>query len=203
MTKRLTFLHLPKSAGTSLLEIVRKWYGINNVLHTSSPTDQDYCNYDVVYGHFVYNSDYFDHNWITFIRHPIMRLQSFYFYIQMMGDGKRRSYWYNIIKDKSLEEWLDCPESKNHIIKTFAGKKHYEILEDIDIKRAYENARSFYFIGSQENFNTDVAKLASLLDKSVPNIPHRLKSKNKELISDKMYGNDIDFEFYNYLLNIR
>ena len=202
MTKRLIFSHLPKTGGTSLLEIVRKWYGINNVLHTSNPTDKDYCEYDVVYGHFPYNSDYFDYNWIAFVRHPIMRLQSFYFYIQMMGNGKRRSYWWNIIKNKTLEEWLQCDESKNHIVKTFAGKTVQEVLTNEDIKSAYENARSFYFIGTQENFSNDVIRLANLLDKPVVNIPHRLKSANKDLISDNLYGNDIDFEFYNYLLRL-
>ena len=203
MTKRVVVQHLPKTAGTSFLKIMRDWYGINHVKHTNKPTEDDYCQADVVYGHFPYDENYFDYRWITFVRHPIDRLSSFYYYTRERGQKSKRNYWWNLIKDMTLEQWLRCDESKNHIVKAFAGKTPHDKLEPIDITKAYENARFFFFIGFQERFSEDVKTLARLLEKPKPKMVHYLKSSNPGLLNGNLYGNNIDFEFYNYLLEIK
>src|SRR5690606_18676731 len=115
----------PKTAGTSLLELFREWYP-NRVLKADNPnfTRIDKRQYDVVSGHYPYKVDYWDYRWVTFLRHPIDRLKSFYYYKQGKMTNRRNAqqdYWWRIMKlgKMSLEEWFECEESKNHMIKQF------------------------------------------------------------------------------------
>ena len=198
---RLIHLHVPKCAGTSLLTILRQWYGQNNVLRTDTPQPQHYGKYNVVSGHFPYDDEFWDHRWFSFVRHPVDRLQSFYFYTKERGKKSRRNYWWNIISKMTLEEWFASDLSKNHILKHFAGKTPHEKLEHKDIDLAYRNSDKFYFIGFQESFSTDINHLAKKLGKPKPSGKVRmLPSKNPGIQDENLYGNDLDFEFYNYLL---
>jgi len=198
---RLAHMHVPKCGGTSQLAILRKWYGINHVLRYDRPTAEQFGKYDVVSGHFPYNEEFWDYKWISFMRHPVDRLKSFYYYTTERGKKSSRNYWWNIIKDMTLEQWLTSPHSRNLMIKQFAGKTPQEDLEPGDIKKAHKNADSFFFIGFQETFNDDVRRLAKLLGKPEPKIPHKLRSKNPGLQNDSLYGHDVEFEFYTELRN--
>lgn len=192
-------LHTPKTGGTSLLMLFKEWYGDDNVLSTRTiPTN---IEHKVVSGHFSYKEGYEDYKWVTFVRHPIDRLMSFYHYTQARGQRATRNHWWEIIKNMSLEEWLECEQSKNHMTKQFAGLTPFDTLTEEDAKRAYKNVLQFHFIGLQENFDSDVRRLAFLLRVGeTENIPHMLPSKNEGVFNIfEDYGNMYDMTLYNYI----
>lgn len=195
--QKLIHMHIPKCAGTSFLTVLKQWYPVHKV---DSPGEADY-KHQVISGHFPYNDEYWDHRWITFVRHPVDRLQSFYYYTTERGRRSKRNYWWNIISKMSLEDWLNSDLSKNHMTKTFAGKKPQEALSPGDFGIARKNASRFYFIGSQENFDHDLRTLAKMLNKPVNVIPKMLPSNNPGITSANLYGNDPDQQLYLEILS--
>ncbi len=104
--------------------------------------------------------------------------------------------------EMSLEDWLECEESKNHMTKLFSGKPTTEKVESSDLDVALTNLDKFLFIGLYENFKPDVRELLNVLGKQNVrfSIPHLIKSKNPGgLLHDGIYGNELDFELYNYI----
>lgn len=204
---KIIHLHIPKTAGTSLLMLFREWYGIDNVVNSTNEfplfvAKQNKTN--VISGHFPYTENFEYYKWVTFVRHPIDRLKSFYFYTQTRGKKNKRNHWWNIIKDMTLDEWLESDVSKNLMTKQFAGLTALDELTTEDVDRAYRNVSKFHFIGLQENFNTDVRKLAFMLGKNVKTTPHMLPSKNDGLYDpSETYGNTHDVVLYDYIKLLR
>ncbi len=195
--------HISKTGGTSLLMLFREWYGDDNVLSTREIPNK--IEHAVVSGHFSYKDGYEDYKWVTFVRHPIDRLMSFYHYTSARGERATRNHWWDIIKHMSLSEWLESDVSKNHMTKQFAGLSPFDELTEDDAKRAYRNVHKFHFIGLQENFSVDVRRLAFLLGVGeTEKIPHMLPSKNNGVFDEKeTYGNMYDMMLYNYIKLLR
>jgi hypothetical protein len=174
--------HLPKTGGTSLLMMWREWYGANAVLRDEKPNFNNIPNgIKVVSGHYPYdNKIQTDAQWVTFIRHPIDRLMSFYHYknARMRKNPHAKEEWWGIMKNMTMEDWLNCDESKNHMVKQFSGKTAQDIATYDDLEKAINNLQSFYFVGLFENYAHDVRTLGSMLGKPEIKIPHLLKSNN-------------------------
>lgn len=204
MSERLiAHMHIPKCGGTSLLELFREWYP-NRVLKSDNPKFEhiDKNQYRVISGHYPYNDSFWDCRWVTFVRHPIDRLKSFYYYKQGKMKNRRNAhqdYWWRIMKlgEMSLEEWLLCEESKNMMVKQFAGKRPQDAVSRDDLRMAMKNAEGFYFIGFQEDYSKDINRLAQMLNKPINKIPHRLPSQNDGIFEPyELYGNLWDMELY-------
>ncbi len=203
MPNKIVHMHISKCAGTSLLMLFNQWYGNDNVHSTHSFPKQ--LTKPVTSGHFSYKEGYEDYKWVTFVRHPIDRLMSFYHYTTARGQRSRRNHWWDIIKDMTLSDWLESDVSKNHMTKQFSGLSPFDELTEDDAKRAYRNVHKFHFIGLQENFNVDVKRLAFLLGVGeTEKIPHMLPSKNNGVFDEEeTYGNMYDMMLYNYIKLLR
>jgi hypothetical protein len=198
---RVINMHVPKTGGTTLLVLFRTWFGNKVVRKNDWPKPSDY-RYKVLSGHFPYNPEYCNFHWVTFVRHPISRLESFYRYKQMKLRNKpgASDYWVPFFRGKTMEEWLDCAASKNLMTKQFAGRRPQEKLVPGDLRRALAAIDNFWFIGLQEQYTQDVTTLAEMLGTDVGKIPHHLKTAEPSIkIYDHHYGNEDDLELYNYV----
>jgi len=196
-------MHIPKCAGTSLLSIFRQWFP-RDVGNTNWPAPKDFHKYFILSGHFPYTHN--QSKWICFIRHPLIRLESFYDYVQL---GKERNSWYRrVLGGLSLDEWMESPFSKNLMIKQFAGKSSSESFQESDYQLALDNAKTFWFIGQQERFTNDVRGLRNKFEEdgfqlNRPSIPRLLQTKSVRQINPSYAKyHQLELEFYEELLGI-
>ena len=199
-------MHVPKTGGTTLLILFRQWFGNKVVRKNDYPRPTDYSA-KVLSGHFPYNKDYWDFNWVSFVRHPIARLESFYRYKQMKLRNRpgANDYWVQHLRGKTMEQWLDNPASMNLMTKQFAGKRPDEKLAPGDLGKALAAIDNFWFIGLQEQYREDILTLADMLGvENVGKIPHQLKTAEPQLkVYNDIYGNTADIELYNYIKDKR
>lgn len=149
-------VHIPKTAGTSLRNMILQYYGSDRVCthYPDSPvvdgTREITDKTKVVHGHF-FISEYLERypeiatdqvKKIAWLRHPITRLMSHYFY--------NKKYPFSIRQDMtklSLLDYAKLPWKQNEMYKHLAGVA----LED------------YYFIGIQEFFAEDLRELQTLM----------------------------------------
>lgn len=149
-------VHIPKTAGTSLRNMILQFYG-NEKVCTHYPDSPEVdgtrdINEDtkVVHGHFFIR-EYLQRypeiktsnvKKVAWLRHPITRLMSHYFY--------NKKYPFSINQDMNklnLVDYAQLPWKQNEMSKHLAGVE----LED------------YYFIGIQEFFNEDLEDMQTLL----------------------------------------
>lgn len=144
MNKKIIFVHIPKTAGSSFAYFLRKAYGKKVVIRDiekfwrGTKTDsKEYESYDVIYGHF-HSSKYMYLNglMITFLRDPVERVIS-QFYYSNKPEG--------VSEDISLTDYAALPVCQNMMVKQ---------LESLDF---------FDFIGFQEEFNKSLSRCEEFL----------------------------------------
>ena len=171
----LVSVHLPKTAGTAFLDILFQVYGKDNIFldyndKIGDPLSQfntDYPNWLknrdnfiksinpdalVIHGHFSavkYDGYFADAKRIVWLREPISRLISHYFYWVGIPPSQNSLHKVLLEKNLSLLEFAELPTMQNRMSRIF--------FRDVDINH-------FYFIGIQEFFEDDLAKLAVLMD---------------------------------------
>lgn len=204
--KPILNLHIPKTGGTSLLIMFREAFGKRVIRKNDYPRHPSDYKYKILSGHFPYNPEYWDFNWLSFVRHPIERLESFYRYKQMKLKNRRNAsdYWVQFFRGKTMEEWLTCEASKNLMTKQFAGKRPQEDLEPEDLENALKAIDNFWFIGLMERYEQDVRHMFSLLGAQPGKILHHLKTAERiPKVYEHHYGNVYDLELYNYVKDKR
>ncbi|WP_337879015.1 hypothetical protein [Rheinheimera sp.] len=167
-------VHVPKCAGSSL----RAWYeqqfcngrilwDYNDLpMQPCSPTNMDperflhqmakqnrsYDNYDIIHGHFWAKkySHISNANLITFLRNPIKRaLSNYFFWFQIPRSGNRL-HQYVIDNQLSWKEFVRIPVIRNLYRDIY--------FRDVDMS-------SFNFIGNSDNFNSELKRLSHTLGK--------------------------------------
>jgi len=218
------FLHIPKSAGSTLRYIIKDKYpngfGVVN-WHWTDWKDEAYLKntYDfnnlsqnkVIYGHFNFGVHQYineEAKYFTILRDPFKRVQSGYFHI--LRDS--HSAFYQEIKNMSFEEYLQSKlilDVDNGQVRRISGignevpfgevtTSHYEkAIQNID--------KHFLFVGLTENFNASLFLLSKLMNWKSPYYWTQNKGKNKktELINpdERQVAKDInkwDYKLYNY-----
>ncbi|MEG3989152.1 DUF4214 domain-containing protein [Microcoleus sp. S28C3] len=168
--------HIPKTAGTTFFIALTQVYGLDKI---ASYLEESVVLSDgvepprikVIHGH-VPSRKYFlpvNVKEIIWLRHPMLRLISLYFFwktIPRTEDGS----WHNYIQEKKLDivEFAKIPEIRNEMSIYIGGR----------------NLNNFYFVGIQEFFNDDLTDLAQMLN--WPEIKITYENKNK-------------YEGYNYV----
>lgn len=208
------FLHMPKCAGTSVLNILENKFEDNIIkdydsffkipqekrnekikesieLKNNVPEDK------IVYGHFFpvkYLANYQEKTiLVTILREPIERLKSHYKFWNL--DDFSEHYLWRKMKEKNwtFEEFALCSEMQNFYSQYFTGIK----LSD------------FTFIGIYENLDYSIEKclleLDVKFDKKIPhlNVTENNKSINLdiELIEKIKKFHSKDYEIYEYAAN--
>lgn len=215
-TLELISIHIPKTAGTSFRNTLKQVYGdekvarldinrsskavrLNEVLFTMPQLPS---SVDVVHGHFSMEDlkerfSFNDHTpMITWLRHPVERVISNYFYLckRLAEELDEEKKGLNILSklQRSLIEYARDEISRNRISKFLSGA----------------HLADFAFVGIQEFYNTDLADLARLLDwptvqafqHNVTGSKYQVDEATRKEIADL---NSLDMELYNTALEMR
>ena len=203
---RLISLHIPKTAGSTLLRYIRNQYTEHSILEFYDDwRDVQYANNDVqvFHGHIHNVQSYFNENpnakKITWLREPMLRLISQYYYWKTLPkkikNHKNLTLDEEVYNGLSFEEYLDHSECSN------IYTKHW--LNDVDMEM-------FDFVGITEKFDTDVHRMVDVLNWSP--IEHSMEDnknkydgysdivsellRNKEIVDKIKRNNDRDYELY-------
>jgi hypothetical protein len=204
----LTFVHIQKTAGTTLKFILRNSFGFNHcdtAKIKNYPFNQEDLNFakrvfpkiKSIAGHNIVeptkNLDETDYI-LTILRDPVKRCASHY-QDECLRGGNTLPF----------EEWIKNPYFQNMQVKQIAGEP--------DAKKAIELVKNrYFFVGLTEKFDESL-KLLKLIS------PYQLKMKYRrkivassnsikdELIKSEQNRklvekyNDLDMELYNYVFN--
>ncbi len=218
------FLHIPKSAGSTLRYIIKEKYkrrfGVVN-WHWTLWKDNNYLreSFDfkelgknnIVYGHFNYGLHEFlnqEVQYFTILRDPFKRVQSGYFHI--LRDSN--SAYHTNIKNMSFVEYLNSElilDVDNGQVRRISGIGEdvpFGELTEEHYNKAIQNIENhFLFVGLTENFNASLYLLSKLMGWKSPYYWTQNKGKNKkqELINvdDKQKAvelNKWDYKLYDY-----
>jgi hypothetical protein len=212
----LLSLHIPKTAGTSFRNILKEVYGQNAVvrfdinnkrvvrLNQEIYTKKSLPEARVIHGHFAYKdiNALFnipaDTKKITWLRNPVERVISNYFYLEsrlktLLNEEQNNL---NILSkmQRSLIEYARDEINRNRQSKFLNGIT----LEEFD------------FVGIQEDFENDLVKISKALNwEKKPNTLYQNKTPVKknvidsEIIQEIERLNQDDMEMYKKALNLR
>ncbi len=214
----LFFSHIPKTAGTSVRNIFKQWYGENLILHYFDETTGQQPKVDMarlegaseknkvcVFGHFINNKstgfkDCYPEasQFITVVRDPLELILSTFYYIKREGEkwlNKPKVYY------QTLEEFLVSANTNiNHFLKTQVDIDNFQQVF----------ADEFVYVGVQETLDQDIANMAKVLGFDPPSelkklnavprdsveIPDRLRQKFRE-------RHQLEYAIYDWLLEMR
>ncbi|MBL1431949.1 MAG: hypothetical protein COC09_04215 [Gammaproteobacteria bacterium] len=176
--KVLFFLHIPKTAGTTMNDLIRSNFGKANIVHLSKPYKHREELSDawkrkhgarVVSGHFpfgIHSCIDINPTYFSVIRHPYQRVFSYYRYIQ----NTPTHYYHSTLKslNYNFEEFLadpGSPEVRNQQVRLLSGciAGQHETTDEI-YQIALENIEHDYvLLGLQEKFDETLVLLKILL----------------------------------------
>ena len=185
----LVSIHIPKTAGSSFLKILLDNYG-DDIFHYRGE-EPNLSEFKAIHGHFdakKYLGLYPDSKWIAWVRHPVIRLISFYNY--MVYNDKSYS--------GSFESFIEIEQFINQQTAFLAGK----------------DLNSYFFIGVQEFWGEDIAELSGKMNWSSslliqdnvnknPNYHEELSLliRDERLVKKIISLNEEDMELYYKLLS--
>ncbi len=197
--KTIIFLHIPKTAGTSLRNMITKIYPGPQCLLLYYPApyspdtihtiEQQLSPAKILYGHVSFGIHQLlgvkDPQYMTFLRHPFARVISLYHhYARTEGTP----YYSAIRGGLSLPAFLErrlTHETNNHMTRILSGYSKPGILdEDKVLEQALSNLDQYFsFVGLTDQFEKSVALLAQQLNWArKPAIPRLNVGKNTSKI---------------------
>ena len=212
----LCSIHIPKSAGTSFRNILKSVYGRNGVVRLDINVSRKVQINDkaftgsslssgvaVAHGHYSFRQfqQYFDESQdlkvITWLRHPVKRTISLYYYLMEQIHSQviftRRAERTMDRMTYSLLEFATKPENCNRMHRFLKGVK----LTEMD------------FVGITEYFDEDIHHLAAIMNwpkvKSLAVNKTRKKGKDipDDVIEQIEAANQKDMEIYAEAMNLR
>lgn len=204
-------LHIPKTAGGSLLHILHTQYGERLLAIPARDwkkvTPEQAARHEVISGHFPYYVP--ETEWglesaryVTFLRDPVKRVASLYSYIKMRGNGHRA---YQMISGMTAQEFAEDGPFDNCMTRMLAGRHDFQWFHDkfpitmAHLNGAWANLQKIWFVGDVGTFREDVYRLADLLDWGPFVIPHINASMSKPRIEPTAAFQDkwwADIELY-------
>ncbi len=216
----LLFLHIPRTGGTTLRDIVINQYTSKNVLEVKRFKDvvefnekpEIYHGKQVVIGHFQYGIHHYlnsEPSYITFLRDPIKRVISTYTYAR--GNKKHKDHLF--AENNSIDHYI--MSGRNHMInngitKLIAGEWDNESIEYGSnpawlLEKAQKHLdEHFLLVGITEHFNSSIVILSELLKWKIPyySLANRSKRKRMGIPMNQTTHNNIkelnhlDFKLY-------
>ena len=172
------FIHIPKTAGTTLRSILDLQYGRKNVLTYYNQTSAQLLEnlnatlkvgrhgYRALIGHFPYGPhDKLEtpSKYVTILRDPVTRAISSYYENAKSGSPAVRR------DNGEVMDLRECIENKqqffaNQQLKMLIGKNTMDVLDNADLQTASDNfARDFLFTGISEYFDASILLLSKRL----------------------------------------
>ncbi|MCK5719459.1 MAG: sulfotransferase family 2 domain-containing protein [Thiomargarita sp.] len=225
MQEKLIFLHIPKTAGTSLRHIIEQEYPDKKCLQLYNPpyrrkeiekirNEVDVA--EVLYGHIPFGIHKHLGNkgkYIVFLRNPIARVISFY---NHHARQPNMPFYEKIQKGMSLLDLIESnisKETNNHMTRIIASCGYSRILNDDSVlQQALENIKQyFFFVGLTENLAESVDFLGKELrwkhSYNIPYVnvdpsekPHKIDEQT--LTALKKY-NRLDILLYEYIIKLK
>lgn len=218
-TEKIIFLHIPKTAGTSFRQIVKKEFPRGQCLFIYTHTPEFFSSIKddlpaakAIYGHVsfgIHNILGIRGRYVTFLRDPVRRVLSFYNH----QARKRDSEFYRQIKaGLTLRRMLQsgiCHQLNNHMVRIISGYESVEPVDDTAVfNRAVSNIdRSFELVGLVERLPESVALLGRKLgfrkQHRIPrrNVNLRPRSRNIDdaTLADIRQYNRLDLMLYQHV----
>lgn len=210
------FLHIPRTAGSSLGEILRQIYPRERRVRIS-PHDLDHLEArradlvraDAICGHVSFGFhelDGIDARYVTFLRHPVDRVVSLYEHQARSPDSENHRLIADGMTLKDLLRSEQSPQFNNHMVRLIAGLPDSEPAYDRHLlERAQGNLDAYFdFVGLTERFEESVALLSKTLGwTSSPSAPplsvrsaRRSATVDDETRAEILRCNALDLDLY-------
>lgn len=217
----IIFLHLPKTAGSTLARIIESQYDANNILYlyesmlgeelaVSSPSQLN--NLRIVMGHLYFGAHTFlssPSTYITMLRDPVDRVISHYYFVRRDPSH----YLYDSARKLSLKEYVEScnrQEPNNDQTRLLAGKRdesRFGICSDemLDIAKGHL-ADYFTVVGITEEFDRSLILMKRNLGWRNPFYINQNVSQNRprkegipfETLRVIQAYNELDIELYRF-----
>jgi hypothetical protein len=185
--KPAVFLHIQKTAGTSIVDLARLAYGNDNVIshgeyfhniatfpflnsdqYNPANLKSDYDKISFISGHFGYDfaKEFMQERYsFTFLRNPIERVLSFYFFCKTRNPDEFEIY--ALSQQFTLDEFLELGFSHPTIKKFiwncqvtqiahgFGAVNDIEVSDRVLLKLAVKHLKKFSYVGFVETFAED------------------------------------------------
>jgi len=167
LPKPYLFLHVPKTAGSTLAGVFRANELNSQFYHFWShprlhelPILQEKSS---IFGHFRYGLHTYINKtctYITWLREPVSRVISYYhFHLQDSQDP-----FHEFAKRYSFDEWVErSPAAHNEMTKCLSGIRSEDEPSNKTFEIAKHHLRSFGFVGLQEYFDESLVLMKSYL----------------------------------------
>jgi hypothetical protein len=189
----LIFQHIPKTAGVSVRAIFAANFQVQRIAHVPDRHWRDRAfvfetaaHHDFVHGHLHYDAlaGLFETaRIITFLRNPIQRVRSLYFFLRhqestALTPGDRNRFFVEQARSLSLYEFVTHPDPD---IASMVGDYQTRMLFPFDdsaepwVTRAFTNLQAYYFVGVADPDLIDrsvfeLCKLNGWLTQSLPQL---------------------------------
>jgi hypothetical protein len=173
---RMYFLHIPKTAGTALREVVEKRYPKDRWIPVYwhdpeflAEAQQRAHTAELIYGHFSYGFHELlcaEGRYMTVLREPVDRVVSYFRHQAVMRDSE---YYDAIAGGMTLKELLtseQCHQVNNHMVRIVSGHASVETTDDQAVlERALSNIdASFDVVGVMERMPESLELIYRALD---------------------------------------
>lgn len=179
----LISIHIPKCGGTTFNDILNRIYldRYKHIIEVSQINNID-KNTRCIHGHYRFNPEwlkiYPNAKRCTWIRHPVDRLISHYYYWGNFIFGPNAKYNPNLTKMKikkyTLFEFAEQSYMKNRM---------FDFIEDISLD-------DIDFIGDVANYRTDLMRLVKIMNWD-PILINKLPHLNKSRYTKKIFGKNL------------
>lgn len=212
---KIIFTHIPKTAGTTIRDILENQYGSRNVslIYSQKNIEQDLntqlaTGAKVIMGHFRY-PDFINKTesieFLTFLRNPVQRVISHYKYVASSKDPVHIQL---IQQAESIEQFALLESQSNLQTKYLSGYTDEEFLKDSDsaLVVAKENLKN-YLIGITELFDESIVLFKEKLNwKKAYYVPINKSKDDKLIISKELEksianSNKLDIKLYEFALS--
>jgi len=228
MNDLIIFTHIPKTSGVSFLKGVveenissEKIYEYRRLPQFVASASQDI---DFIHGHVPYGGHLFTQRpvqYVTFLRDPIDRAISFYYFVQQGGERpETRHPLCNYAESVSLKEFYKNPIFHNHQTRFLAGyvsDKFYQYIHSSFIKkrilqRATSNLEAKYkCFGLLEYRDESIKWFKERMGwTDSVEVPHQKKTFKRKKIDDVdeetletiRQSHDLDIQLYQHALKL-
>jgi hypothetical protein len=221
----LLFLHIPKTGGSTVYKILERQYSWAERLRLESPeiarfktlSAAERGRYRLIHGHLYFGFHRFIQGastYITFLRHPVERVLSFYYYARSTPDHYLHSQLANKRLDlKTAIAGELTPELRNGQIRQLAGEEWEDpqrVITRAALERAQANLTHFRVVGLLEEFDASLLLLRRAFGWHLPFYikENVTKEKPDEIFLDPETrglieeANRLDLELYEYARNL-